>query len=65
MKNLLGLVISLTMIAFLPAVGNAAGKVELTIKKTQQSGDEYCIYMVIRNNKLDKVSLNVFGSQVL
>jgi len=67
MKKIMGLALGLTMIALTPAVGNAAGQksVEITIKKTQKTDTEYCLYMVIRNHKLQEVQLNVFGSQVL
>jgi len=66
MKKILGLALGLTTLLVTPIEISAAQKsVEITIKKTQKTDTEYCLYMVIRNHKLQEVQLNVFGSQVL
>ena len=61
-----GFLISLATLLVTPIIVSAAQKsVEVTIKETQKRDKEYCLYIVIRNHKLQIVQLNVFGSQVL
>ena len=61
-----GFLISLATLLVTPIIVSAAQKsVEVTIKETQKRDKEYCLYIVIRNHKLQEVQLNVFGSQVL
>jgi hypothetical protein len=65
-KMVSGFLLSLTTLLVMPIEISAAQKsVEITIKKTQKTDTEYCLYMVIRNHKLQEVQLNIFGSQVL
>jgi len=58
--------LSLATLLVTPIIVSAAQKsVEITIKETQKTDTEYCLYVVIRNHKLQEVALNIFGSQVL
>jgi len=48
-----------------PDLAAAQKSVEVTIKETQKTGKEYCLYIVIRNHKQHYVRLHVLSSQVL
>ena len=59
------IIVSILLVTTISKFAYAQENIQVTIKQRQQQDSEYCLYMLIKNHHLDKMSLNLFGGQRL